>query len=353
MNTPKRIIDANANRAREALRVLEEAARFIVEDTELSQQLKTMRHDFTSAMKPFAEAILHRDTAGDVGTSLTTGGEQTREGVNDIILASGSRLAEALRSIEEYAKPGSEDPAAGQHLARTAEKLRYQGYDITKRLVLALGSGNARQWRLCLLLTESLCTHQAWDDVLEQALSNGVDAVQVREKELGDRALIDRVKKTRQIIGSRAALIVNDRPDIALLTGADGVHLGQADMSVMQARSLLGKDRLIGVSTSNLDEARQAKADGAGYCGVGPMFATSTKHKPVLAGPAYLRDYLAWDGLAHLAIGGITPGNIGELAEAGCRGVAVSSAICSAQDPGQAAADLSEALQIAKANAGG
>lgn len=343
MNTPQRIIDANANRVREAIRVLEEAARFIVEDTALSSQLKTMRHEFTSATKPLAHFIYHRDTPGDVGTSITTNNEQSRDSIKDIILAAGSRLAEALRAIEEYAKLDSAEPADCQHLAQTAEKIRYQSYEVTKQLVLALGSGKASQWRLCLLLTQSLCK-TPWRSVLQHAVQNGADCIQVREKEMDAGPLLNHIRQVIDLVAGRADVIVNDRPDLALLAGAQGVHLGQTDLDPTDARKLLGDQIIIGVSTSNIAEAKQAKVKGADYCGVGPMFPTTTKHKPDLAGPTYLRDYLAWNGLPHLAIGGINADNISELVEAGCQGVAISSAICSADDPGQATTQLANAL---------
>ena len=345
MNSPRRIIDANANRTREALRVLEETARFLIDDETLSHELKQMRHAFTEAMRPFDDLILDRDTAGDVGTQITTDQEQVRQGTREVVLAAGSRLAEALRAIEEYAKIDSDFFDQQAKLVMACERLRYQSYDVTKRLVLALGSGNRKQWRLCLLLTKSLCTHHPWEHVLDQALRNGVDCVQVREKDMPDGELIEHINQVRSVIASRAALIVNDRPDIASLTGAQGVHLGQTDMSPPQARGILGLRHTIGVSTSSLEQAKQAKANGADYCGVGPMFPTTTKHKPELAGPAYLREYINWAGLPYLAIGGITPENIGELVEAGCQGVAVSSAICSDEDPGAVAAALCSALQ--------
>jgi thiamine-phosphate pyrophosphorylase len=348
MTTPQRIIDANANRVREALRVLEEAARFVVEDEALSLQLKQMRHDFVTALPDTLDLIAHRDTAGDVGTSLTTDAEQSRKGLSDVIAAAGSRLSEALRAIEEYSKLDELGPTY-QPLAQAAGQVRYRGYDVTKTLTLALSKPIA-QWRLCLLLTQSLCTQHDWRAVLEQTLKNGADCIQVREKEMDSGPLLKHIREVVTLVDGRASVIVNDRPDLALLAGADGVHLGQTDLNPAEARKLVGQRMLIGVSTSNLDQANKAKADGADYCGVGPMFPTTTKHKPDLAGPGYLRDYLAWAGLPHLAIGGITPTNIGALLEAGGKGVAVSSAICSAEDPGAVTASLLDELQAAAAN---
>lgn len=345
MNTPRRIIDANANRTREALRVLEEAARFLVEDAKLSYELKQMRHAFTQAMSPFDDLIIHRDTPGDVGTNITTDAEQKRQDTRDVVLAAGSRLAEALRAIEEYGKIDADNTGQELNLVTTCEKLRYQSYDITKRLSLALSRGKRKQWRLCLLLTQSLCVHHDWPSVLQDALGNGVDCIQVREKDMDAGPFLKHIQDVIQLVSKRAAVIVNDRPDLALLAKADGVHLGQADLCARDCRKLLGSSMAIGVSTSNLEQAKAAKANGADYCGVGPMFPTTTKHKPDLAGPAYLREYLQWDGLPHLAIGGITPSNIAELVKAGCQGVAVSSAICSATNPGEVAARLCKAMR--------
>lgn len=346
MPQTQRIIDANANRAREALRVLEEAARFIIEEPAIALDLKQQRHEFSQAVAALPGLIYHRDTPGDVGTHLTTPSEQARGSMHDIVASAGARLSEALRVIEEYAKLSANQPA-WDRLSKTCERVRYRGYDLTQQLMTALGSGIEAQWRVCLLLTESLCTHQSWQDVLEQALAAGVDAVQVREKAMEGQSLLKRTKEVLAIADGRAAVIVNDRPDVAVLAGAQGVHLGQADLDPREARKLVGNDLIIGVSTSNLDQARQAKTSGADYCGVGPMFPTTTKHKPALAGPEYLRDYLGWGGLPHLAIGGVNPENIGELASLGCQGVAVSAAICSAENPGKAAETVISALDSA------
>ena len=136
------------------------------------------------------------------------------------------------------------------------------------------------------------------------------------------------------------SVIVNDRPDVALLAGADGVHLGQTDLPCAEARKMVGRQLIIGVSTATIRSARDALRDGADYCGVGPMFPTKTKQKDTIVGPMYLREYLAWDKLPHLAIAGISDENVGQLVEIGVRGIAVSSAVCSAKNPGTVVRDL-------------
>lgn len=336
-----RVLDANFNRAREALRTMEEAARFLLDDAELSGQLKELRHDLTAALACVPDLVRSRNTPGDVGTALGTPAETTRTDVAHVVQAAAARLTEALRVLEEYGKLLAPPPPI--------EPLRYRAYALEQRLLTALRPGPPRQWRLCLLLTESLC-RRSWTEVLQGALDGGVDCVQVREKDLEAGPLLARVRAVVQQVGDRAAVIVNDRPDVAVAAGAHGVHLGQGDLPCAEARRLFGHQLIIGVSTSSLDQARAAADAGADYCGVGPMFPTTTKHKPVLAGPAYLRRYTSWANAhpasrpAHLAIGGIAAANTHAILEAGGRGIAVSSAVCAAKDPAQAARSLSAAM---------
>jgi thiamine-phosphate pyrophosphorylase len=237
--------------------------------------------------------------------------------------------------------------------AAPIETLRYESYTLAQRLLLALPTGRCPQWRLCVLITESLC-RRPWLEVARSALAGGADAIQLREKDLDGLELLGRARALVELAGasaapegSRPSIIINDRADIALLSEANGVHLGQTDLPVREARRLAGFRLLVGVSTTNLDQARAAAQAGADYCGVGPMFPTRTKDKPILSGPEYLRAYLA-DPLAgqrpHLAIGGITPANVQVLREAGCRGIAVSAAVCSAEDPGAVCGLLLEGL---------
>jgi len=334
MSSAARLLDANANRAREGLRVLEDLARFILDDAELTSELKHLRHALREALEllPIDRGVLlaSRSTTTDVGTTIRTDAESRRGGPGDIASAAAGRLTEALRVLAEVSKSlGAADAAA------RFEQARYRAYTAEQRLVLALGRAG-RQWRLCVLITAELC-RRPWEQLAELALEAGADCLQLREKALDDAELLRRARRLRDITrAASASLIINDRPDIAILARADGVHLGQSDLSVHEVRALAGFALTVGVSTHTLAQARRAAADGADYCGVGPMFPSSTKSIADIAGPGFLREYLADSAAArvpHLAIGGITPGNIGELAAAGCRGVAVSSAVCAADDP--------------------
>ncbi len=342
-----RMIDASANRAREALRVMEDVARFVLDDADLSASLKNIRHDLGVALGDTANAgalLAARDTPGDVGTAISTPGEYRRENMGSVAAAAAKRLTEALRSIEECLKIG---PDGGG--AKAIEALRYRAYDVEKRLLLALGTGRARQWKLCVLITEPLC-ELPWEEVVHQAIEGGADCLQLREKSLSDAALLRRARRlvaiTREM-SREVSVVINDRPDIAILSGADGVHVGQEDLPIEEIRKLAGFSLLIGISTGSIDRALAAARAGADTCGVGPMFQTTTKDKPTLAGPAYLREYLANPATArvpHLAIGGITPENIAQLAAVGCQGVAVSAAVIKKQRPAVACRALRDGL---------
>ncbi len=352
MHPTARLTDANANRAREALRVMEDVARLGLDHAGLAERAKAVRHGLAAALVAAGidglAGLAVRDTAGDVGTQISGAGEGQRAGLREVAAAACKRLTEALRVLEECAKVGPGAPTgpgdgAWQHI----EALRYRAYDLERDLMLALGTGRAVQWRLCVLITQALC-RRPWEEVIEGALTGGADCLQLREKHMTDRELLGRARRLVEMCRRRAVVIVNDRPDIALLAGADGVHLGQTDLPVRAVRELAGSRLLAGVSTHDLAEARAAVHAGADYCGVGAMFATPTKQRMV-SGATYLREYLAVPvlaGVPHLAIGGVTPENARELAAAGARGVAVSACVCGEENPEHACRALCAALSV-------
>ncbi|MBT8484698.1 MAG: thiamine phosphate synthase [Phycisphaerales bacterium] len=332
-----RILDANVNRAREALRVMEDAARFLLDRADLSAELKTLRHDLVAAVSPLGALAAARDTPGDVGTGISTPSEMRRVSSHEVAIAAGKRLSEALRVLEEFAKTLDPDVAA------RLERLRYRGYDLEQRLARGMRAGERRQWRVCVLLEEGL-DDTRFASLVEAVLAARPDCVQLREKQQDDATILARARSLVRRAAPATTVIVNDRPDIAVLSGAHGVHVGQDDLPAAAVRRLVGPDLLVGVSTSRLDQAERARHDGADYCGIGPMFSSSTKPKPV-AGPAYAAAYINWDRLPHLAIGGITPTNVTELATLGVRGVAVSAAVCRAPDPAAAIGALRATLE--------
>jgi thiamine-phosphate pyrophosphorylase len=156
---------------------------------------------------------------------------------------------------------------------------------------------------------------------------------------------LEKARDVRRLTRAAGALfIVNDRPDIASLSEADGVHLGQDDLSVREARRVLGAAALIGVSTHNIEQVREAVRDGAGYLGIGPTFPSGTKSFGTFPGLEFVRQAAAETSLPLFVIGGVTLDNVPALQAAGGRRVAVSQAVCQADDPRQAAAAFRKLL---------
>jgi thiamine-phosphate pyrophosphorylase len=259
-----------------------------------------------------------------------------------VLRANCNRVEESLRTLEEYGK--LIDPAA----AADIEQLRYRFYTLEKSLLITDTSrSRLANCRLYLLVTES-ASRGGIERVVKSALEGGVDAVQLREKQGDDRRLLVLAEQVRRWTTDAGALfILNDRPDIAVLSEADGVHVGQEDLSVDQARRIIGPEQLVGVSTHTIDQARQAVLDGADYLGVGPTFASQTKQFESFAGLEFVRAVSAEIGRPWFAIGGISAGNIAEVVDAGATRVAVSSAICAADHPDDVAGDLKKSLTTA------
>ncbi len=324
-----RILDANINRAREALRVMEDYARFVLDDPAGTESLKRFRHDLAASIRrlPDHELLLSRDTPGDVGTTLSTPAERHRADARDVFVAAAKRLPEALRTIEEYAKTFDAD------LSSIVESLRYRAYEIEQRLLLR-GERSARfsRVRLYVIVTESLCRRD-WLQTAADAIEGGAGCIQLREKSLDDRELLDRARRLSSLCRERDVLfIVNDRPDIARLADADGVHLGQTDMTLPDARRILGPDRLIGLSTHNPDQLREAIAQQPDYIAVGPMFPSATKPQDHVPGADLLAVALRETSIPIVPIGGITAEHAQGLLAHGARCLCVCSGVLAAMD---------------------
>lgn len=193
------------------------------------------------------------------------------------------------------------------------------------------------------------------EQVLAAAIAGGVDVVQLREKHVADDVLRARASVARETCARNGALfVVNDRPQVALDVGADGVHVGQDDMPVAEARALVGDDLLIGLSThapAEIDAADAAAEAGEGpdYIGVGPVHATPTKLGRPAVGLGLVRYAAANARLPFFAIGGIDAGNVNDVLQTGARRVCVLRAIAQADDPERAARDLRAQIDGAQA----
>lgn len=325
-----RILDANLNRSREALRVLEEYARFVLDSPLLAGELKTMRHSLRTAADylPQDQLLTARDTSGDVGTAISTASEMSRADLGEIVRASLKRLCEALRTLEEYSKPLSAEAATN------FEKLRYRGYRLEKTFgQIFKPRGRLASVRLYVLITEELCRHGLLETV-EAVCAGGADVIQMREKQMPAGRQVELGRRMADVCRKHdTLLVVNDRADVARAIGADGVHLGQDDLPVRGCRQLLGAEALIGVSCQTPQMALAAAEAGADYIGVGPVFASSTKPRGFTIGPAGAAEVCRATNLPAVTIAGITLDNLGSLLEACPAAVAVCSDIIGSDDP--------------------
>jgi thiamine-phosphate pyrophosphorylase len=181
--------------------------------------------------------------------------------------------------------------------------------------------------------------------LLDSALRGGVDVVQLRDKELGDEELVAAAEPFRAACQEHGALFVlNDRPDLVEASGADGVHVGQADAAAPEARSRVGAERLVGVSVSSREQMLATLDAGADYAGVQTIYATPTKPEEPAEGLELVRMAAATLTIPWFAIGGIELSNVAEVAAAGAPGVAVVRAIRDADDPEGTARELRAVL---------
>ena len=320
-----RILDANINRAAEGMRVLEDIARFILENQQLCRAIKKCRH----ALREQSPTLFSRDTSSDVGTGITTMQEKNRDSVHDIALAASYRCTEALRVVEEFLKLHNEE--------NTIESIRYNMYDISADIIKRLGSTNRKQWKCCFVMTINDCV-LPWEETLSGAITAGCDCVQVREKKMSTHECIHHVFKVKEIADEHdVPVIINDRLDVMLATNATGIHLGKSDMSVPDARRISGQEPIIGATTHTQEEINSATEAGADYIGVGAMFASKTKPNAHVIGTELLNKVQT---VNHLAIGGITPENVQQLYGFGCKGIAVSAAIAKSTTPGKIVHEL-------------
>lgn len=198
---------------------------------------------------------------------------------------------------------------------------------------------------LYVILSSSL-TSRPLSEVAEEVIQGGAKILQLREKNLEDAEFLEVAKKLKEITSkSNTLFIINDRIDIALLCDAHGVHLGQEDTPLLEARKELGPGKILGASARTVELARKAQADGADYLGCGAAFSTSTKEDALVIGPEKIAEIASSVEIPLFAIGGITAENLSHLPFPPLYGVAVSSAVVSAEKAGEKARELVKLLE--------
>ncbi|MBI4303983.1 MAG: thiamine phosphate synthase [Chloroflexi bacterium] len=344
-----RIIDASLNRIGEGLRLLEELARFTLNDAALTQQLKTMRHELLRGDSAFNRQLLQaRGSETDVGIDMAVPGEKKEKELSLVLVANSRRVQESLRTLEELAKvPG----AASSLDSEKFKHARFALYTLEQKLMSKL-VGKDKLERLpglyVIIDTEAL-KGRSHLEIASQAIRGGARTIQLRDKLSSKKELLPIARQLKDLCtGSGVLFLMNDYLDIALAVDADGLHVGQDDLPVVEARRLLPIGKILGCSTQTVEEALAAIADGADHVAVGAIYPTQSKEKIVAVGLARLRQIRQVVSVPIVAIGGINKDNAAEVIAAGADSLAVISAVLGASSPEEAARQLARKFEVKK-----
>lgn len=343
-----RILDANCNRAAEGLRVVEDICRFVLNVEPFTKQLKSLRHqliDTISQIDPTGKQLIaYRNSDADIGENLSPELETNRTGYYSLVVANFRRAQEATRVLEETSK------LLNAESSNTFKKIRFDLYSLEKDILTQFPRIAFRDINLYVVTDQKLSKGRSIEAVVSAAINGGATAIQFRDKEASSKALLEIGARIRQITWKKSALfIVNDRVDIAVAVDADGVHLGQNDLPITSTRTILGYDKIIGISVTNINQAIQAEQAGADYLGLSPIFSTATKPDAGTGlGLEFIRQVKQKVNIPLVAIGGINLENVAEVINAGADTAAVVSAIVSADDIEGAARELVVKIKKAK-----
>ncbi|MDD3652963.1 MAG: thiamine phosphate synthase [Desulfotomaculaceae bacterium] len=321
-----RIIDANLNRAREGIRVVEEISRFYLNDQDIFLGLKKLRHQIIEGEKSLGiRPIISRKSESDVGKEPHQI-ENDRGNLKELLEANANRVEESLRVLEEFSKLHG-------YSGELFKKARFSMYGLEHEILFKLSK--SIDYRLYLATDDYYLKKDNIYDVIEQSLKAGATILQYRCKDKTSKEMLTEANKLRKLTQKyNIPLIINDRLDLALAVDADGVHLGQSDLPFEIAKKYMG-ERVIGISTHSYEEGRSAILAGADYIGLGPVFDTSTKKD---AHPTCDMETITclkkeFPKARIIAIGGISLKNATRVLTAGADGLAVISAILNSSDP--------------------
>ncbi len=344
-----RLIDANLNRIGEGLRFLEDLARLLLNDATLSQQLKTMRHELVTGDWSFNQQLLQsRDSEGDVGINIETPEQKNQRELPIMAVANSRRVQEALRVLEELAKISGAIPELDSEKFKQA---RFSLYTIERTLLSKLLRKDKinRIHGLYVIIDTQALRGRSHLEVASQVIRGGARTIQLRDKLQSKKELLPIAQQLSKLCSEHNVLfIMNDYLDLALASDADGLHLGQDDLPVKVARKLLPIGKILGCSTTTVDQAITAEAEGADYIAAGSMYPTSSKETAKVVGLERLTQIRQAVITPLVAIGGITRDNAAEVLAAGADSVAVISAILQAESPEESAREIVAGLEAQK-----
>jgi len=338
-----RIVDANLNRGREAIRVVEEYCRFALNCESLWGQAKQLRHKLSKTAEKLDQnkLLASRDVSADVGAGRIVADQFERKTVEDTCKAACKRLTEALRALAEMAQ------LFDRQTANDFERLRFEAYDLEKRIAtFAAPAERFKETSLYVVISSGLASEVI--NITQKCISGRADCIQLRPRGMSDDQLravaVEFVGLCRE---GGVLSIINDRADIAVVSGADGVHVGQNDLPVEQVRRLQLSPLIVGKSTHSFEQLERACANEITYAALGPVYATPTKPSAQPVGLEYVRqasNRLLKAGICGVAIGGINQDNVEDVLKAGARTIAVCSAITEAKEPADACRKLKDKI---------
>jgi thiamine-phosphate pyrophosphorylase len=318
---------------------MEEFCRFSLNSAPLSERTKQLRHQLCSVIGRLDKGSLisSRDTVGDVGVGLQVDEQLSRSSLEDCLIAASKRLTEALRVMAEVTEP------MDSFVSEAIEKIRYAVYTLEKDIfVFGNPIEKFKHVNLYIVISSNLPLEVI--SLTEKCVLGGADCIQLRAKDIEDRKLYMVAREFVEICRSYNVLsVINDRIDIAIASGADGVHLGWNDLSVEQARELELRPLIIGKTTHSMEQLEETCHSRPTYVSLGPVYPTTTKPSLTAAGLDYVTagvKKLKDSGIGHSAIGGITEDNVEKVLEAGARTIAVCSAVTESADPRGTCQDL-------------
>ena len=320
------IIDANLDRAREGLRVLEDWARFGLGEKEYVNKIKNFRQILGKKHLEIYKQT--RDHIEDQCKGLTHLEQFKRNTPEQIISSNAGRVQEALRVIEEFSRLHNHE------LSIIASKIRYEIYTLEVNL---LNLSKLRKTEEILKENDLYVITDQKENLLkiiEDILSAGVKIIQHRFKNGTDKENLREAIKIKALCNKYEALfIINDRVDIALASNADGIHLGQEDLDLKTARKLLGFSKIIGISANNEADISNALKEGCDYIGIGPIFNSTTKNNKKPIGVEMIKTLTKDLSIPWFAIGGVTTDNISYLKTYGFKKFALVSHLMNSEDP--------------------
>lgn len=327
-----RVIDSNVNRVSEGIRVLEDISRFVLEESDITTELRETRHWIRKLLNKIDDKMISaRDSVSDIGRDISGKSKiDSKKDIKQLLVSNFKRVEEGLRSIEESLKIPDHYQAS-----KKVENLRFRIYDIEKRL---MGIFNKPEFPggIYGLTAEKFSNGRCNIDVAEKMIQGGVSILQYREKHT-KKEFAEMYKECREIrkmtSENDVLFIINDYIELAIMAGADGVHIGQDDYPVEEVQKRLPQNMILGLSTHSPQQAQAALEAGVDYIGVGPIFSTNTKENVC---DAVGLEYLEWVNnnldLPYVAIGGIKEHNLKQVVDRGAKTVAMVTEIVSSID---------------------